>query len=82
MNEPLYRMLAWYKSYNLAGRLRHQLDRDRGASAVEYGLIIALVAGVIIVTVFALGGRLSQYFHTTCDKMTSNPASNTPNNCG
>ena len=79
MHEPVYRMLAWYKSYNLAGRLRERLNRDRGASAVEYGLIIALIAGVIIVLVFTLGGRVAQYFHKTCDRMTDTP--NVSNAC-
>jgi pilus assembly protein Flp/PilA len=76
MNEPVYRILAWYLSYDLRGRLRDRLSRDRGASAVEYGLIVALIAGAIIVLVFTFGGRVANYFHTTCDRMTSNTASN------
>jgi pilus assembly protein Flp/PilA len=37
-------------------------DRDRGATAVEYGLIVALIAGVIIAGVMALGGQLNTLF--------------------
>jgi len=43
--------------------LRRVLNsRDRGASAVEYGLLVAGIAAVIIVIVFALGGTLSEVF--------------------
>lgn len=40
-------------------------SRDRGATAVEYGLIVALIAVVIIVAVTLLGGRLSNIFNNT-----------------
>jgi pilus assembly protein Flp/PilA len=36
---------------------------DRGATAVEYGLIVALIAVVIIVAVVLLGSRLSGIFN-------------------
>ena len=35
---------------------------DRGATAVEYGLIVALIAAVIIVIVSTLGGQVSSAF--------------------
>jgi pilus assembly protein Flp/PilA len=35
---------------------------DQGATAVEYGLMVALIAVVIIVAVTALGGKLSGLF--------------------
>ncbi len=35
---------------------------DRGATAVEYGLIVALIAGVIIVTVGLLGTAINGQF--------------------
>ena len=73
MNEPVYRILAWYKSYNLAGRLRDRLNRDRGASAVEYGLIVALIAGVIVVLVFTLGSRVKTLFQNTCNQVQQDP---------
>ena len=37
---------------------------DRGATAVEYGLMVALIAIVIIVAVRALGSTLSGLFST------------------
>ena len=36
-------------------------DED-GATAVEYGLIIALIAAVIVVVVAALGGKITDAF--------------------
>ena len=39
---------------------------ERGASAVEYGLLIAGIAALIIVVIFAFGGVLNGVFHDTC----------------
>jgi pilus assembly protein Flp/PilA len=35
---------------------------DRGATAVEYGLIVALIAAVIVLVVGLLGGQVSSAF--------------------
>ena len=40
------------------------LRNDRGATAVEYGLMVALIAIVIIVAVSLLGKNLSNLFNT------------------
>jgi len=40
------------------------LRSDRGATAVEYGLMVALIAIVVIVAVKALGSQLSGLFNT------------------
>ena len=40
------------------------LRGDRGATAVEYGLMVALIAIVIIVAVTTLGGNLKNLFTT------------------
>ena len=39
-------------------------DRDRGATAVEYGLMVALIAGVIVLAVTALGAKVNTIFTT------------------
>lgn len=39
-----------------------QLREDRGATAVEYGLIVALIAVVIIVAVVFIGNQLNTTF--------------------
>jgi pilus assembly protein Flp/PilA len=44
--------------------LRHA--KDEGASAVEYGLLVAAIAAVIVVVVFALGGIIRGKFSSTC----------------
>jgi pilus assembly protein Flp/PilA len=43
-------------------------DQDRGASAVEYGLMVAAIAAVIVGTVFVLGNTVKSKFDetTTC----------------
>ena len=46
---------------------------EHGASAVEYGLLIAGIAALIIVVVFAFGGVvLTDLFKSTCDTMGQN----------
>jgi pilus assembly protein Flp/PilA len=45
-----------------------QMD-ERGASAVEYGLLIAGIAALIVVIVFAFGGVLSNIFGSTCNSV-------------
>jgi pilus assembly protein Flp/PilA len=43
---------------------------ERGASAVEYGLLIAGIAALIVVVVFAFGGSLTGIFKSTCSSVT------------
>jgi pilus assembly protein Flp/PilA len=43
---------------------------ERGASAVEYGLLIAGIAALIVVVVFAFGGRIKGIFTDTCSAVT------------
>jgi pilus assembly protein Flp/PilA len=42
--------------------VRFEDRKDRGATAVEYGLLVGLIAVVIIVAVTALGGQLNTLF--------------------
>lgn len=39
--------------------------RDRGASSVEYGLVAALIAAVIVTAVLLLGTDVSHLFENT-----------------
>ena len=39
---------------------------ERGASAVEYGLLIAGIAALIVVVVFAFGNVIKNIFSDTC----------------
>ena len=36
---------------------------EQGATAVEYGLIVAAIAGLIIVVVFVLGNKVKNSFN-------------------
>ncbi len=44
--------------------IRNFLKDESGASAVEYGLLVALIACVIIVAVTAVGNNLATMFNT------------------
>jgi pilus assembly protein Flp/PilA len=50
----------------LTARLSPFRRSDEGATAVEYGLMVALIAGVIIAAVTALGGQVRNGFEETC----------------
>ena len=43
---------------------------ERGASAVEYGLLVAGIAALIVAIVFIFGGALNNIFQDTCDSVT------------
>lgn len=47
---------------------------DEGASAVEYGLLVAAIAAVIVVIVFSLGGVIKNVFSKTCSTVQSGAA--------
>ena len=54
-------MLAFMRRVQLAKK------NDEGASAVEYGLLVAAIAAIIILIVFALGKFVKGAFKDTCD---------------
>ena len=56
---------------NLMQKLEARRD-EKGASAVEYGLLIAGIAALIVVVVFALGPIIRDAFDKTCDTIGSN----------
>jgi pilus assembly protein Flp/PilA len=51
--------------------LAARTNSERGASAVEYGLLIAGIAALIVVVVFAFGGKIEEIFNDTCDSVAS-----------
>jgi len=46
----------------MLARIRTTLNNDAGASAVEYALLVAGIAVVAMVAIFALGGVISSKF--------------------
>jgi pilus assembly protein Flp/PilA len=49
-------------------------SKDDGASAVEYGLLVAAIAALIVIIVFALGGLIKDVFDNTCNTIASETA--------
>lgn len=52
-------------------RLIRRRKDEHGASAVEYGLLVAAIAALIVVIVFALGGIIRDVFTSTCQTIGS-----------
>ena len=59
-------------------RLVNRKD-EQGASAVEYGLLVAAIAALIVLIVFALGGVVKEVFTNTCS--TIQKSANTTAKC-
>jgi pilus assembly protein Flp/PilA len=49
--------------------LRDRYTREEGATAVEYGLIVALIAAIVVGIVGLLGGQVGSAFQGMCDKL-------------
>ena len=54
------RLLKWYIAIK---------EWERGATAVEYGLIVALIAAVIVAVVALLGKQILAAFQTVVDQL-------------
>jgi Flp pilus assembly pilin Flp len=54
----------------------HKLGRDRGASTVEYALIVVSIAALVVLVVFALGGYTTGMFATACERWQATGAPN------
>ena len=54
---------------------------ERGASAVEYGLLIAGIAALIVVVVFAFGGVIKDTFGHTCNAVATGGGGAAPADC-
>jgi pilus assembly protein Flp/PilA len=50
---------------------RLNIKSERGATAVEYGIMVALIAAVIIIAVIFLGRQTSRTFSCTADTISS-----------
>jgi len=56
-------------------------DED-GASAVEYGLLVAAIAAVIVIIVFLLGGIIKNAFSSTCGQISAGATATGTESCG
>jgi pilus assembly protein Flp/PilA len=48
---------------------KHRDTSEEGATAIEYGLLIALIAGVIITILMILGPQLLPGFQSVIDEL-------------
>ena len=68
-------MLQFFR--NIVGK-----RNEDGASAVEYGLLVAGIAALIVVIVFALGGVIKNAFSSTCGKISDGASATATSSCG
>ena len=54
---------------------------EEGASAVEYGLLVAGIAALIVAIVFVFGGMIQDVFKGTCDDIKAS-ATTIDTDCG
>ena len=52
-------------------RMVNRRDNEKGASAVEYGLLVAAIAAIIVLIVFAIGKFVKAGFQDTCSGLQS-----------
>ena len=57
---------------------RARMD-ERGASAVEYGLLVGGIAAVMVAIVFFLGDNIKELFTTTCTAVDGKTTAGTGN---
>jgi pilus assembly protein Flp/PilA len=58
-------MLNFFRSF------ANRRDNEEGASAVEYGLLVAGIAALIVAIVFTFGGVIKSSFSKTCGAISS-----------
>jgi pilus assembly protein Flp/PilA len=49
--------------------MKDRFTREEGATAVEYGLIVALIAAIVVGIVGLLGGQVKTAFTTVCNSL-------------
>lgn len=54
---------------NLLSGVNRFFRDEEGASAVEYGILVALIAVAVIVTVGLVGQKLDAVFQVVCQKL-------------
>jgi pilus assembly protein Flp/PilA len=56
---------------NFAKKVQQFFADEQGATAVEYGLMVALIAAVIVATVALIGGQLKTAFEKVNTALTA-----------
>ena len=66
----------------VTARPARRIRDEQGASAVEYGLLVALIAAIVVLAVFAMGSLVRNTFSDTCTSIEQNGNSTSDNGCG
>ncbi len=64
-------MLGRNRSVEMVGYLERFLREEEGQDIVEYGLLIATIAIVVLITVGAFGNAIAAWFNTLAAKITT-----------
>ena len=56
-------MLVWVRATTRWAAARLDVESERAASAVEYAILVALIAAVLVGAVYFLGRNTSATFH-------------------
>jgi len=67
MFDPIIRFVLM-TSFGIRNQVAKARD-EKGATAVEYGLLVALIAAVIVVVVGTLGGQVNAAFQKISDAL-------------
>jgi pilus assembly protein Flp/PilA len=54
---------------------------EAGASAVEYGLLVAGITALIVAIVFLFGGVVSKSFNNACGRLSAGASANSASTC-
>jgi len=55
---------------------------EDGASAVEYGLLVAGIAALIVTVVFVFGGAVRTSFSKSCGRVSAGASASSTSSCG
>jgi len=59
---------------NLVSGISRFFREEEGAAAVEYGILVALIAVAIIIIVQLVGAKLENVFNKVCYRLNNNTA--------
>lgn len=60
---------------NVLSSVQNFIREEEGASAVEYGILVALIAVAVIATVTLVGTKLENVFNKICAKLANGTCS-------
>ena len=66
----------------LTGRVARFISDQSGATAIEYGLLVAAIGGAIIGVVFLVGGQVSDIYDGISAKLGERSCAQAHQNCG